>query len=436
MKHLVSGISSLALLFGALPSIALAERQDAEAPIQYECANGMILAVSYLAVRGHSAIEIEFPNGREAGVMAKRLLPETQSGSGVRYASDITELHVKGDTARFATAASAKSEAIASVECMRSGAAEEPGPITQAAKAGKYFIDSGHTAAYFEAEAICFGPDARGFLGINRAEGENRAVTYNGRDAKQAEVGPVDAGMGQRRYQLTLIDNQDQQATLHFISPGMREPDQPSATAGLMSISQNGDKVDCVDNDRIVYVGNGNNLGLSIAAEEDGLALSIFGQYADPVWQDMKRGYVSIDEDETVFHFFDGASYTRVEASHHGVSDFAEDGRILSKNWNIHTPSAQRYQWPEAYFVADTGVLAAYAPTLSVETSNLLKNLSICNHLAGEASENAERNAQIMSRWDAINCDGVPDAYDKAISDMDKESSIRPYLESNSPVWI
>ncbi|MFN2099995.1 hypothetical protein [Altererythrobacter sp. MF3-039] len=436
MQRKLFTTASFALILSTLPAPAMAEEDQPEAPTIYGCANGMILGVSYLTVRGHGVIEIEFPTGRDLGIKTKRLLPETQTGSGVRYASDITEFHVKGDTARFSTAVSAKSEAIPSVECTRVLSEEERGPVTQEARAGRYFIDSGHALAYAQAEAICFGPDASGYFGINRASGIDRVITYNGRGAKQARVGPVDAGASQRRYTLTSLKNPQEQVTLQFIAQGSREMDQPSATAGFSSISQKGDKVDCVDNDRIVYVGISPPLGLAITAGDDGLALRSFGDDKDPAWQDMRQGYVSIDEDETVFHFFERDTYIRVETNHDGMPGLDENDMQVPRRWSLDSPIAQRVDVPVAYFLADRSVLKGRAPSLSATTSRLLKSLSICNHLAGEVSDDRERNAQLSQSIEKAKCDAVPRLYSEALEGVAEGSTLHEYLKGNAPNWI
>lgn len=435
MQRTLFATTGLALIVSAFPTIAAAEPQDhLGAPSDYLCDNGMTISVTHIGVRGlkdtHAAIEVEFPAGREGGARTATLLPKTQSGSGVRYASDITEFHVKSEIARFGTRESARSQAISTVECRFESAENPDEPIMQGARAGRYFIDTGHTAAYFPAEAICFGDDASGFLGVNRAAGKSRAVIYNGRGAKHAKVGPAEAGVGQRRYTLTSFAQPQEQVTFHFIAPGMREIDLPRATAGLNSISQKGERIECIDGDRIVYIGKGQGFGVAITAEEDGLALRTFGKDKDPVWQDMQAGYVSIDRGETVFHFFDGQSHIRIEADHNGASGVDKSGGLMPRIWNVDTPIAQRSAWPEAYFLADALVLKEHAPSLSVATSKLLKSLATCNHLAGETSEDQERNADIAQKWDAASCDAVSAAYAQAIQSAAKGTPLHEYLSS------
>ncbi|MEM6496903.1 MAG: hypothetical protein AAF709_09295 [Pseudomonadota bacterium] len=440
MQWTLSAATNLALILTTLPAPAMAEQAEVGPPDEYACANGIVISVTHLGVRAanqtHDAIEVEFPTGREVNARTRALLPKTQTSSGVRYASDITEFHIKSDTARFRTLGSAKSEAIQSVECTFQRALNPLEPITQGARAGRYFIDTGHTAAYFPAEAICIGKDASGFLGINRAAGKSRAVIYNGRGAKQFRVGQVDAGVGQRRYTLTSFTQPEEQVSLHFVAPGMREPDLPSATAGFSSISQGGDKVDCFDNDGIVYLGMRKGFGVAITLGDDGLAVRTFGEDKDPAWQDMREGYVSVDERETVFHFFDGQSHLRVEADHNGGSGVGKTGDMMPRIWSIDTPIAQRSEWPEAYFLADALVLKQHAPMLSAATSKLLKSLATCNHLAGETSEDQERNAVIARKWDAASCNTVSATYALAIQSAVKGTPLFEYLKGNAPNWM
>ena len=194
MKHHYAKITSFALFLGlaSMPAAA-AENETTPQPLFYTCANGMVLEVSHLSVRRHGAVEITFPTGRDIGAKTKRLLPATQTGSGERYASDITEFHVKGDTAHFATAASAQSEAISRVICHRAIDEAEEKPVTQAARAGRYFIIHPSGPVYNRVEAICFAEDGRNYFGVSQASEPEQVIAYNGRNVS-----------GRRMYRLSM----------------------------------------------------------------------------------------------------------------------------------------------------------------------------------------------------------------------------------------
>jgi len=430
-------MASLSVFASALCGPAhAADQPNAEPATVYTCDNGMSLDVAYLQVRGHGAIEVTFPSGRDLGVKATSLLPATQTGSGVRYASDITEFHVKGNTARFATRASAKSEAIANVECNRVIPDEERKPATQAARAGQYFLLHPQGPLYNRVETVCFADDGQNFLALNSAA-DGQVVTYNSSESlKYATVSGVDAGAGQRRYTLTSVKDAQDQVTLHFIAPGMREANLPSATAGLSSISQDGERRACVDGDRIVYAGTNTERGITITLQKDGLAFRSFGQSKGMAWPEMRGGYIMQGEDKIVFEFLSKDSRMRVSTNRGGTFFMTPQGDLRVPQWELETPIANRSESAVAYFIANADAIGDGVPTLDRATIDLLDSLSLCNHLTGEASEDAERNAQLKQKWETASCDSVPKAYATTLAKADKQTSLYAYLANHSPNWL
>ncbi len=438
MKNCIAFVTCMTISAGVISLPALAhDDRETEPPTIYTCANGMSLEVSFLQVRGHGAVEVGFPTGRDLGTRATSLLPATQTGSGERYASDITEFHVKGDQASFATLASAKSEAIASVECNRVISDTGREAATQAAKAGQYFVMNSEHPNYFQAEMVCFADDGQNFLALRQSAEPGQVVTYNSNwSTNLATVSDVDAGAGQRRYTLTSIDDPQDMVTLHFIAPGMRETDQPSATAGISSVSQNGERRECIDNDRIVYLGTSTEMGAVITLEDDGLLLKTFGQTDHVAWPEMRGGFVTQEDRRIVFEFVNADTRIRIATNRQGAFDLLPDASIQGLSWELHSPIAQRTQHVMAYFIADADVFGDDLPSLDGATLDMLDSLSLCNHLAGEASENAARNAELQRSWDEASCETVPGAYENALATADEGSALREYLMRNSPVWM
>ncbi|MEM8724502.1 MAG: hypothetical protein AAGE86_03175 [Pseudomonadota bacterium] len=135
MKNLVLSGAAAALALMVSPALAShgpGEPEFTLEPMQiYACDSGFRITVTRLQVRGQYAILVGFPTGRDDNLSAIQLLPATQTGSGVRFASDITSFHEKGDAALFRTAESAKSEAIPTTQCKleSQGHAETDKPV-------------------------------------------------------------------------------------------------------------------------------------------------------------------------------------------------------------------------------------------------------------------------------------------------------------------
>lgn len=425
------GVAAAAL--AAFPDTARSSEtnQALDDPITYQCANGMDLEVSYLSVQGHGAALIAYPDSRTPGTMATKLLAETQTGSGVRYASDISVLHVKNDTARFETAESAVSEAVPSTQCTAPEATAAPdpaGPVTHEALAGRYFLQSPEGPGYFPVEAICFASDGAKFFGLSRASEEGAAVTYTEARIRYAKVSPVDAGAGMRRYTLSATDDTASQIQLSFIAPGMREAHLPSATAGFSSISEGRYRAECVDSDRVVYVGTNSKHGVAVTLEDDGLALRAFGEGQDPSWPAMRKGYLALGDDHAAFHFVDGeGNHVSVKANNFGG--------LIEDAWRLDTPIARRSSVPTAYFLADRAAYLKGSARITLATSKLLDRLSLCNHLAGETSGVSERDKQVASHSSKAGCEAVAAEYEKAVARYADAGSLADYLKRQSPVW-
>lgn len=429
MKHGKLGTAYLSLLLGAVPTSHVAAQDATTAPPNhYICANGTTLDVAHFVVRGHKAVEIGFPTGRNPGDRTKRLLPATQTGSGERYASDITEFHMKGNIAHFRTDASAQSEAISRIECNRAVAEKDAKPVTQPARAGRYFVLHPNGPVYNRIETACFADDGMHYFGVSPTGKPGQVLTFNGKGVKNAEVSPVDAGVGQRRFTLTKIEDTNEQITLHFIAPGMRETELPSATSGLNSITAKDNRIDCVDGDGIVYMGTNGKRGVVVSLEDEGLSFRSYGNDQDIAWPKMNRGYIAHNDDSTVFEFLDGENRVRIETNRNGF--------LVQDSWALDTPVAKRSEVPEAFFVANRSVFPANLPSLDKATLKLLSMLSFCNHLAGESGEDAGRNTDIKEKWDEATCEILPKAYARAMKSAEAGSPLRTYLKRNSPNWM
>ncbi len=408
----------------------------------YACEGGFKITVTRLQVLGQSAVQVGFPTGRNDNLAALQLLPATQTGSGVRYASDITSFHEKGDTAIFRTEASAKSEAIPPATCTleRTGppapaSAGKLDAVTQTASNGSYWakVKPGYGAdpsappTYFEIENVCLTIDGKRFLGIHPPVGDEPAFAITEDGPLAINIGDVDASAGGRHYKITNPENADEFLTMNFIAPGMREADQPSATAGLSSITSDDRQIDCADNDQIVYMAMIDSGGVTISFEAGELVLRFLGNSPD-AGEEFRGGLFSRSAAGATFDFFvdeDRASFTA-----------SETGQMPSGSVGVDTPmERQPPSDPVVYFLANPDMLAERLPILAAGVSPMIDRLSQCNHFAGEASEDAERNQQIMQAWEELACDAVSAEYKSALAAAVNGSPLKFYLQKNSPAW-
>lgn len=87
-----------------------------EESIRFLCEGGTTIIARFYALDGLPFAKVTFPNPR-SGQNVSQLLVLTQSGSGVRYATDLITLHIKGDQASFEVGEHALSGAITRKTC-------------------------------------------------------------------------------------------------------------------------------------------------------------------------------------------------------------------------------------------------------------------------------------------------------------------------------
>jgi len=85
--------------------------------IVYICDNGLRLETTLMAIDDNYLISVRLPSSRTPDKNRVLLLPLSQSGSGVRYASDLASFHLKGEQATFHSVESAISDRIERTSC-------------------------------------------------------------------------------------------------------------------------------------------------------------------------------------------------------------------------------------------------------------------------------------------------------------------------------
>lgn len=114
-KLIIAG-SALALVSFATPIFAqpkngetLIFRSD-RLPTTFMCDSNHRLQVSWMSIGSSELISVTLPSDRSPEKSRTLLLPRSQSGRGVRYASDLASFHIKGDSAEFLSMETAHSD--------------------------------------------------------------------------------------------------------------------------------------------------------------------------------------------------------------------------------------------------------------------------------------------------------------------------------------
>ncbi|MEL6877774.1 MAG: hypothetical protein AAGL68_06715 [Pseudomonadota bacterium] len=316
-----------------------------------------------------------------------------------------------------------------------SASEENAAPHTQTANNGSYWglynsgaVAAGRETVYREIENLCLTTDGRRYFGIHPAVGDQPAFAVTEGGALPVTIGPVDASAGKRHYKISNPENPEEFLMMNFIAPGMREQELPSATAGLLSITSGEEyQIDCVDNDRIVMMAAFEKSAL-IVTLEDGDMILREADTSSASRMEVRGGLFSSDANGSIFHFFDDDRRVSIDLSAAGL--IREEAIVLE------SLTSRDSAVPEVYFLANPQMLAERAPTISPETGSMINRLSTCNHFAGEASEDAERNAQIKVRWEELQCDAVPAQYASALAAAEDGSPLKTYLAVNSPNWM
>ena len=126
----------------------------------------------------------------------------------------------------------------------------------------------------------------------------------------------------------------------------------------------------------------------------------------------------------------------RVSTNRKGAFETTASGDLSAPEWELDMPAAKRSEAVMAYFIASELALGKGLPTLDSATLEVLDSLSQCNHLAGEISGNAARDAELQMKLDEASCEALPTAYATALAKADEGSSLHEYLRRNSPNWM
>lgn len=111
----------------AIPSLVLAQAPQSDqtafqadrTAATYRCETGIEIDITFMAIDNLPLIKLTHPSKRSDKNKRNLLLPQSQSGSGVRYATDLTSVHMKNDELVLISRESAITDEISAVRCAK-----------------------------------------------------------------------------------------------------------------------------------------------------------------------------------------------------------------------------------------------------------------------------------------------------------------------------
>lgn len=122
LKQIIGG-TGLVLASFSIPSLAQSGNSLApvfrtdRTPTTYVCDGAFRFQVSWMYIDASPLISIMLPSNRSPQKSRTLLLPLSQSGSGMRYASDLASFHIKGEQATFTSVESVLSDEVRFLNC-------------------------------------------------------------------------------------------------------------------------------------------------------------------------------------------------------------------------------------------------------------------------------------------------------------------------------
>ncbi len=87
--------------------------------VTYHCESDMTLNITFMAIDNLPLIKLTHPSKRSGKSWRNLLLPQSQSGSGVCYATNFTSVHMKNDALVLTSRESTTTDEISPVRCAK-----------------------------------------------------------------------------------------------------------------------------------------------------------------------------------------------------------------------------------------------------------------------------------------------------------------------------
>ncbi|MEP6340826.1 hypothetical protein [Parasphingorhabdus sp.] len=285
---------------------------------------------------------------------------------------------------------------------------------------------------YFAVDALCvaekhnvfiaFKEDGAGlvdFLSLNRAGNLNRETL---------RLGEADAGDSQIYYSLSEPETGEGVGRLHYINPGALGDPAKIAMNTLSSITIDDARGECMVQPDVVYVGVTNQRRLMVTANAQGkLVLSEFSRVGGELLSTKTGGYWSTGKaDEIVFSFIEGDELTSLKASPHE--------RIAYPAWRKTRAGTREFSAsPQSFFVADMEKFGSRENRMPYGLALHFERLEICRHLAGEASGDPGRDAQLAKSIERSGCSAAKANHSEYVKQSGNDEKLSKMLTLLKP---
>lgn len=285
---------------------------------------------------------------------------------------------------------------------------------------------------YFAVDALCVaekhnvfiafrenGDGLVDFLSLNRARNLNKETL---------RLGEADAGASQINYGLTEPETGEEVGQLHYINPGALGDPTKIAMHTLSSITIDDARGECMVQPDVVYVGVTNQRRLMVTKNDQGdLKLREFSRDGGDLLSTKTKGYWSTGKaDQIVFSFMDGDELTSIKASPHK--------RIAYPAWRKTRDGTREFSAsPQSFFVADMEKFGSKASRMPYGLALHFERLEICRHLAGEASGNPARDAQLAASIERTGCSDAKANHPAYLKQFAKDEKLSTMLNVLKP---
>lgn len=288
---------------------------------------------------------------------------------------------------------------------------------------------------YRAVDSMCIGENHDDLLAFNNKGNGTVELIKPEVDEEAAStrlnLSEPDAGVSQIRYSLIEPASNEAAFELHFVNSGaLGDPAKiPMATLSHINRPQmKFTNLDCMMGKNILYAGIDENYRATVMADPEGNLIFLLSSTKEPgvamnltggFWSSGKRG-------EIIFTFIEGSAVTSIKAAPHH--------RVAYPAWRTANADGRQYSAsPKGFFVADMEKLGNKSNRLPYGLVLHFERLEICGHLAGEASGNPERNAQVADSWKKAGCDEARAQHAGYAEQFSDNESVSEILRTHSP---
>ena len=266
--------------------------------------------------------------------------------------------------------------------------------------------ESEDMSTYERVNVLCVSPKSGGFVALQQGKGDRIHSTGSNQSGKRDRVtfnlGEADGGASQIHYALSDPETAEQVGNLHYINPGALGDPAKLPMTSFSSIELDGARAECLMAPDIVYLGVAADRKVKVTADETGVLM--LTEISNETGEPMRLG---------------GLDYPVWRTS------AAELAKTPLDLWDS----------PSAFFTANMTKLGAKESMTSYGLALHFDRLVTCNHLAGETSGNAERDALVTESWKKASCDDVAPNHPIYLTEYADDYRISAALNALKPIY-